>query len=105
MTTDEQGKEIATRITRLSSIRGELVVKMAAMHKNVELLDAVGRAVHETHVWPPPDYWIPVEPWPTKESVDMLANEISDLRKEADTLIGELKGLGCDPDLFTINGD
>ena len=107
MTKDEQGKEIADRIARLSSIRGELVVNRASMKKSIDLLAAVGQLMQtsQNRVWPQPDYVEPIDPWPSKESLDSLANVISALKKEADALIGELKGLGLDPDLFAINGD
>ena len=54
MTKDEQGKEIADRIARLSSIRGELVVSRAYMKKSIDLLAAVGQLMQtsQNRVWP-----------------------------------------------------
>ena len=48
----------------------------------------------------------PTEPlsWPSSDQVHSKEERIAQFREEADRIIGELKDLGIDGDIFTING-
>ena len=106
---DSQKKgEIADRIKRLSELREELAVTRSTLNKSLGEVAMAGRYYSE-HLPPSkvPEYnAVPVQPvtWPSSEDIASNEKIIAGFRREADTILAELKDLGVDSNLFKING-
>ena len=107
MTATEKQAEIVTRLDRLSDLRGKRAVARSNLRKKVALVaDASKRfeAIRQTTKTDlSPDY-LDESPWPSSEELRADAVVVTNLRNEADQLISELRDLGIDGDLLTING-
>ena len=99
MTETQKQSEIALRITRLNDIRSDLTVAKSKWRKQCGALKEAG--LHADHIGPESSF---NNSWPTPEAFYKTVSEIKSIRKEADTLISELRDLGIDADLFKING-
>lgn len=106
MTDERKGREINSRVRRLSDIRAELAVAKAELRSLLAKLRAAGQAVSGSV--DVPLSWQPsgqLKDWPTKVEIEQAVLAVSVLRNEADTLIQELSALGLDPGLFKLNGE
>ena len=107
MTASEKQAEIVTRLDRLGDLRAELSVTRSNLRKKVALVaDASKRfeAIRQsTRTDLSPDY-LDEGPWPSSKELRVDAVVVTKLRNEADQLISELRDLGIDGDLLTING-
>ena len=101
MTPAEKQSEVMQRLERLSKIREELSVLKSNHRKQLEEVVAAGKYIDNRFV----DIFGDIsERWPSSIEVVTTRKSMSELRDEADQLIGELRDLGVDEGLLTING-
>ncbi len=101
MTSEEKQAEVMRRLDRLGAIRGELSVLKSSKQKQLkEVVDAAKQITRNPSI-----FGKNAMHWPSSTEVYKTITAISEIREEADQLIGELKDLGVDEGLLTINGE
>ena len=98
MTDSMKQNETMSRLRRLSEIRAELAIRKSALRDQLRLVVVAGKCCEQESLSDA------TEEWPSSKEVREIGSLISKLREEADVMIGELKDLGVDPELLTING-
>ena len=100
--------EVADRIEKLSQLRAELAVARSELNKDLQKVSLAGYYYrNEVPSFSRPPRSFPTdkpENWPSSEDIASQENTVATFKSEADTILGELKDLGVDIDLFRING-
>ena len=105
MTAAEKQSEVMRRLNRLGEIRGELSVRKSNLREHLIRVAAAGKkADNILKLVSKPVFDTGVDRWPSFEEVLETVSSMSELRNEADQLIGELRDLGVDDGLLAING-
>ena len=105
MTAAEKQSEVMRRLERLGAIRGEVSVRKSNLREHLLRVAAAGKkADNILKLLSEPVFDPGRDRWPTFEEVSETVSSMSELRNEADQLIAELRDLGVDGGLLTING-
>lgn len=106
MTTAEKSTAIAERMARLQDLRAELTIAMSKQREALAALIGAGlRAEIANRDSGKSGNIVRVlsESWPAPSDIQKSEAVIATLRREADTLLSELRGLGGDQGLFYLN--